>query len=105
VRPAAPTLALVVAAALGAAPAWASEDLAEQHGCSNCHRVDRKLVGPAYSAIASKYRDQPGAEEMLLAKVMQGGGGVWGPVAMPSMAHVPLSDVRALVAWILKQPQ
>lgn len=82
-------------------PAFASEALAEQHGCSNCHLPQKKLVGPAYQAVAERYRGQADVPERLVAKVAQGGVGVWGAVPMPAMSHVPADDARALVAWIL----
>ncbi len=84
--------------------AGASEALAEQHGCGNCHLAQKKLVGPAYQAVAERYRGQPDAPERLVAKVAQGGSGVWGAVPMPAMPHVPADDARTLVAWILAQP-
>ena len=95
----------LAAAAAGLLPlaAGASEALSEQHGCSNCHLAQKKLVGPAYQAVADRYRGQPEAQSRLAAKVAQGGSGVWGVVPMPAMAHVPADDARALVAWILSQ--
>lgn len=81
--------------------ATASEALADQHGCSNCHLAQKKLVGPSYQAVADRYRGQPEAVAQLVAKVAQGGAGVWGAAPMPAMAHVPADDTRALVAWIL----
>ncbi len=96
----------LVAVAAGLLPlaASASEALSEQHGCSNCHLAEKKLVGPAYRAVAERYRAQPDAAAQLAAKVAKGGSGAWGAVPMPGMAHVPADDVRSLVVWILAQP-
>ncbi len=94
--------ALALWAACSASAAIASEALSDQHGCSNCHLVDKKLVGPAFKAVGERYRGRPDAAVLLAAKVSQGGAGVWGAAPMPAMAHVPPEDVRALVAWILK---
>ena len=87
---------------LGAGAAQASEALADKHACSNCHLVDKKLVGPAFKDVAKKYSGQAGAAEVLRNKISNGGSGVWGPVPMPAMTAVPPDDVKALVAWILK---
>ena len=83
------------------APARASEALADKHACLNCHEVGKKLVGPAFSAVALRYRGQEGAEAALLKKIAQGGTGVWGAVPMPPMPQVPAQDSRQLVSWIL----
>jgi cytochrome c len=99
-------LAVILALVAGltcAVPAMASEQLSDKHGCDNCHAMDKKLIGPAFKAIAEKYRDKADAPAMLLDKVKAGGVGTWGNVAMPAMGHVPEEDSKALVAWILKQ--
>jgi cytochrome c len=95
-------VALLIALALGNVPAWANEALSDKHGCDNCHAMDKKLIGPAFKAIAEKYRDKADARATLLGKVKVGGVGTWGNVAMPAMGHVPEEDSKALVAWILK---
>ena len=97
-------LALTALAALaGATPAWASEALADKHACLNCHQVDKKMVGPAFKAIAEKYRGRSDASQLLLVKLAQGSTGVWGQIPMPGM-QVPAADAQALIAWILAQP-
>jgi cytochrome c len=98
------SLLLVAAAvaAVAAAPARASDELAKKYNCFTCHTVDKKNVGPAYKEIAKKYKGQAGIEAKLEEKVKKGGQGVWGPVPMPPNAAVPDADVKTLVAWILK---
>lgn len=98
----APALLLAAAAALAPALARATEALAEQHACLNCHQVDRKLVGPSFKAVAEKYRGRDDAAELLLAKISRGGAGVWGTVPMPAMT-LPPDDARAIISWVLKQ--
>jgi cytochrome c len=91
----------LLALALIATPVRASEALADKHACLNCHEVGKKLVGPAFSAVAQRYRGQAGADEVLLKKIAAGGTGVWGAVPMPPMPQVPAQDSRTLVSWIL----
>jgi cytochrome c len=67
----------------------------------SCHAVDKKLVGPAYKDVAAKYREDKGATERLAAKVMKGGGGVWGAVPMPSNPQVTDAEAKKIVSWIL----
>lgn len=84
--------------------AHADLTLAEKSTCLNCHAVDKKLVGPSFTAIAAKYRGQANAVELLQGKVEKGGTGVWGAIPMPPMAYLPKADVAAVVKWIVELP-
>lgn len=96
-------LVLLAALAVTAgARADAGADLAKSKNCLACHAVATKLVGPAYKDVAAKYASQKGAEEMLVRKVIKGGSGVWGPVAMPPNA-VSEAEAHTLVKWVLAQ--
>jgi cytochrome c len=73
----------------------------QKYGCSACHAVDKKIVGPAYQDVAAKYKGDKDAPAKLVQKVKAGGSGVWGQVPMPPNSAVPDEDVKALVTWIL----
>lgn len=75
--------------------------LIKRYNCVSCHATDRKLLGPAYREVAAKYRDEDGAADTLVAKVKEGGSGVWGAIPMPPNPGVPDGDVRLIVDWIL----
>ena len=98
-----PMPALIAAAliAMAAAPAFANADLAQKKNCMACHAVDKKLVGPAYKDVAAKYAGQKDAVEILSAKVIKGGSGVWGPIPMPANPQVSEAEAKQLVQWIL----
>ena len=81
--------------------AQANADLAKKNGCTNCHAVDKKVVGPALNDIADKYKGDAGAQARLEEKVKKGSQGGWGPVPMPPNPKVSDADVTALVKWIL----
>jgi cytochrome c len=70
-------------------------------GCLMCHNPDVKVVGPAFKAVAEKYKDQANANELLFGKVKNGGMGVWGRVPMPAHNQVPDEKIHQLVAWVL----
>ena len=57
------TLARLIAlgGALVAAPAFADQALANAKNCMSCHTVERKLVGPSYKEVATKYAAQKDA--------------------------------------------
>ena len=92
------TLATVFAVST---PALADMALATTKNCMACHAVDKKLVGPSYKDIATKYAGQADAVDKLASKVVKGGSGVWGPVPMPANAQINDADAKKLVAWIL----
>ena len=77
--------------------------LAKKNGCSACHSIDRKLVGPAWMDVSKKYKGQAGAEAKLVAKVSKGGSGNWGSMAMPPMdpAGTKQGEIKQLVDFIL----
>ena len=79
--------AVVIAAAgllaSGVVRAEAAEDLIKKNGCTACHAIDKKVVGPPYVEVAAKYKGDAGAAAKLMEKVKKGGSGVWGPVPMP----------------------
>lgn len=81
--------------------AQANEELAKKNNCTACHKVDAKLVGPAYKEVAAKYKNDKKAEANLVKKVKEGGMGVWGPVPMPANPTLKDEDAKALVKWIL----
>lgn len=102
----APTPAPAPAAeAPAAAPTTAKADphaLMTSKGCVACHKVDAKLVGPSYQDVAKKYAGQKDAKAYLVKKVLEGGSGVWGPVAMtPNKGRITDEEVGIMVDWIL----
>lgn len=84
-----------------AKPDPATEIMMKKSDCFTCHSVTAKIIGPAYNDVAKKYRNMPGVEDVLVAKVKAGGAGTWG--AIPMVAHPQLSDAQlhAMVKWVL----
>ena len=110
---AAPAAAAPIPAAAATPPATAApaaaasggdvQALAQARGCLGCHGIDNKIVGPAYKDIAAKYAGDAGAAERLVAKVKNGGSGVWGDVPMPPNSAVSDEDIKKLVDWVLSR--
>ena len=96
-------LAAALACTAIATPALAQIELAQKSGCTACHAVDKKLVGPAYKEVAAKYKGDKAAPAKLEEKVKKGGVGVWGQIPMPPNSQVSDADVKKLVAWVLSQ--
>ena len=92
---------VLAAAVTAASPALADEALAKAKNCLACHAVDKKLVGPSYKDVAAKYAKDKGSVDLLAAKIMKGGSGVWGPVPMPANPHVNEAEAKKLATWVL----
>ena len=75
--------------------------LFKNENCSACHAPNAKLVGPSIADIATKYQGQSGALDKLMAKVKNGGSGVWGSIPMPPQSQLSDEDRKTLVTWIL----
>ena len=75
--------------------------LAKKNNCFACHAVGKKVVGPSFKDIAAKYRDDPGAEAMLMDKITKGGSGVWGVMVMPPSPKISAADRRILAQFVL----
>ncbi|MBP6686535.1 MAG: cytochrome c class I [Lacibacter sp.] len=69
--------------------------------CLTCHKIDEKVIGPAYRDVANKYESNEANIKMLAEKVVKGGTGVWGDVAMPPNAVVTIADAEQMVKYIL----
>ena len=69
--------------------------------CTSCHMVERKIVGPSYADVAAKYENTEENVSMLASKVIAGGVGVWGEIAMPAHPSVTEEDAKDMVRYIL----
>ena len=88
-------------AALQVSKPQTGEQLTKGSDCFSCHAADHAIVGPAYSAIAKKYAEQPDAASRLARRVREGGSGNWGSVRMPPHADLTDAQIREIVQWIM----
>ncbi len=103
VLPAAAMLAMGVSTASNAAD---MPPLAKKSGCTACHAIDRKVVGPGWKAVSDRYKGDAGAKAALVAKVKKGGKGNWTEVTKgvpmpPYSPRVKDADIDELVTFIL----
>ncbi len=59
------------------------------------------MNGPAYNLIAARYANDSAAVETLTGRIMAGGGGNWGPMAMPAQPNLSREDAETLARWIV----
>jgi cytochrome c len=94
-------LALPVAAPVDAN---AAQTLARQSKCMKCHAIDVKKEGPAWNAVATKYLDNPDAEDKLYKHVTTGRKAKFADGHEESHPIVKTHDpdrINNLVDWIL----
>jgi cytochrome c len=68
--------------------------------CKSCHMTDKKSIGPSYLDIAAKYPRNRENTNVLSAKIIKGGGGVWGEQAMAAHPQISESDAKKMVDYI-----
>jgi cytochrome c len=82
------------------------KELIAKNDCLTCHKIDEKLIGPSYREVANKYAGTSDTVVAHLAhKVMKGGTGVWGQVAMAAHPNLSEGDATALVKYIMLMKQ
>lgn len=77
------------------------ERLIAQSDCLACHQVDKKLVGPSYEAVAQKYEFNDKNVDYLSRKIIEGGDGVWGDIAMNPHPDLEEEEAREMARYIL----
>ena len=87
----------MISAVVASAAAQDAEKLMKDSDCSSCHALDRRVVGPAYSAIAKSHAGQTDAVEKLATKIRDGGNGM--------TPHPDLTEAQrtAMAKWVLSQ--
>lgn len=90
-------LSTVISQALWAADEDAAKALAKENNCFTCHAVDKQKVGPAWNAVAAKYKGDAQAPDKLSQHLTTGG---------PSKSHMIIkaedaNQIKNLVDWLL----
>lgn len=89
------------AAAMEASLSLVGKNLIANSDCFACHQPEAASIGPSYTAIAERYADDNLAVPRLAAKIINGGGGVWGETAMAAHPQISESDAEKMVEYIL----
>lgn len=89
-------------------PAHADLALATSKGCTVCHQIDKKVLGPAYGQVAACYANKDAkkladSRALLVKHVKEGGLGTWGPIPMPAHPAVSNEDISKIIEWVMTQ--
>ena len=82
-------------------PAEFATQLMFKSDCKTCHIIDKRAIGPSFTEVASKYKNDTGAVGYLSKKIKSGGSGVWGTMAMPPHTNLTENDANKIAAYIL----
>ena len=86
--------------------------MAKKNGCTDCHAIDKKIIGPAWKDVSKRYLGATEYEykgskyplvEGLVIKVSKGGSGNWGAMPMPSNdpSNAKQAEYTELVQFVL----
>ncbi len=79
----------------------AGKSLMARSDCKACHFENKKSIGPAFFDVATKYKPTADNINLLSNKVIKGGSGVWGEVAMAPHPDIGLPEAKQIVQYIL----
>jgi len=69
--------------------------------CKSCHQEEIRVVGPAYVDVAEKYEPTDKNVDYLAQKIIKGGSGVWGEVAMIPHPDLKEEDAKEMARYVL----
>lgn len=72
-----------------------------QSDCLTCHKIEETLTGPPYRDVANKYPNNEATVNMLAAKIIAGGKGVWGTIPMTAHPTISTDDAKQMVKYIM----
>lgn len=75
--------------------------LLAESNCISCHQTQVQSIGPRYVDVADRYRGKSDAVQMLIEKILKGGGGVWGQIPMPPNPQYNEEQVSQMVEALL----
>ncbi len=79
----------------------AGKELIAGSDCKACHAIEKASIGPAYNAIAERYKDDNDAVSFLAQKIVAGGSGNWGKNIMAAHPQHTLEETTQMVAYIM----
>jgi cytochrome c len=75
----------------------------KNNNCITCHASNKKLLGPSWQDISSKYKKEGNKEEILSNSILNGANNKWGSIPMPANPQLKAEEVNGITQWILQQ--
>jgi cytochrome c len=99
--PKAPVTVVADTSASAKGPYATGYALTQVMDCKSCHKENGNSIGPSFVRVAEKYAKDKTASAYLSQKVVKGGSGVWGDVAMPAHPDMAQKDLNQIVQYVL----
>lgn len=96
-----PATAITDSSAAAHGPYAAGYALTQILDCKSCHKEDGVSIGPSFLRVSEKYLNDKKAAAYLSQKIMKGGSGTWGDVAMSAHPDIAKKDLNDIVSYIL----
>lgn len=77
------------------------QSLVEGSDCQTCHHKTNRIIGPSYTEVALKYDFTQASIEMLGKKIVEGGNGNWGDVAMSPHTNLTKAEAEKMAHYVL----
>src|SRR3546814_20270575 len=81
-------------------PAMEAQAVMSGLDCASCHKTNETSIEPSFIQVSEKYKGQKGAVDYLAGKIISGGSGVWGEVAMAAHPGLSKADAKTIAAWV-----
>jgi glucose/arabinose dehydrogenase/cytochrome c551/c552 len=82
-------------------PNAAGYKLTQAMDCKSCHKESTASIGPSFVRVAEKYGKDKKARTYLSEKIVKGGSGVWGDVAMSAHPDIQQKDLDQIIKYIM----
>ena len=77
-------------------------ELVTKSDCFGCHKLTEANIGPAYAAIAAKYKTiTPENMDSMVVQIIRGGSGRWGTTPMTQHPQISKEDAQSMVHYIM----
>ena len=77
-------------------------ELITKSDCFGCHKLTEASIGPAYAAIAAKYKTiTPENMDSMVTQINKGGFGRWGTTPMTPHPTISKEDAQSMVHYIM----
>jgi len=81
-------------------------ELITKSDCFGCHKLTESSIGPAYAAIAAKYKTiTPENMDSMVTQINKGGSGRWGSTPMLAHPQISREDAESMVHYIMSIKQ
>lgn len=82
-------------------PMTAHAASSSEESCRICHKMDSKLVGPAFNDVAARYGKDKDAVAKLKRSMLEGSSGKWGTTPMPPNVGLTEAEADRFAHWIM----